>query len=289
MSRKRRQKESAYINNNTFLQYYKMLKQISVNSFKWLYMPSTVDKRYLEETLYRYGKALFFYDDVVGFVALPFVDGGEGLTLYDEPIKRIVNMSNGYHAERDFTNSVIIYQNSDHDNIDYIIRNFAYRLYEIQRSTDVNVKVQKFPLVLLCDEQQTLSLKNLYMQIDGNEPVIFGSKNLGSVLEDMKVLKTDAPFVADKLEILFHNVLNDALSFLGIENANSDKKERLVSDEVGSNYGFVEAQRNSFLNPRHFSVEKINDMFDLDIEVKFNSSLLSNVNRINVEEVKLNE
>ena len=118
------------------------------------------------------------------------------------------------------------------------------------------------------------------MQYDGNEPFIFGDKNLD--IEGIKSLDIGSPFVADKLQILKHQIWNEALTFLGIENSNQDKKERLVSDEVGSNYGNVEAQRNVMLNARRQAVKKINSMFGTDINVKFRSNLATMVNTENV-------
>ena len=86
----------------------------------------------------------------------------------------------------------------------------------------------------------------------------------------------------NKLQILKHQIWNEALTFCGIENSNADKKERLVSDEVGSNYGNIEAQRNVMLNARRQAVKKINKMFGTNIEVGFRSNLLTMVNQENV-------
>ena len=69
------------------------------------------------------------------------------------------------------------------------------------------------------------------MQYDGNEPFIFGDKDME--FDGIKCLKTDAPYVADNLQVLKHQIWNEALTFCGIENSNQDKKERLVADEVG--------------------------------------------------------
>jgi hypothetical protein len=157
---------------------------------------------------------------------------------------------------------------------------FAKRLYEIERSIDVNVKAQKTPVLVTASESQRLSMKQLYMQYDGNEPFIFGDKNLD--FEGMKAINTTAPFVADKLQVLKHQIWNEALTFCGIENSNQDKKERMVSDEVGGNYGNIEAQRNVMLNARRQACNKINNMFGTNIEVYFRSDLQTMVNVENV-------
>jgi len=56
---------------------------------------------------------------------------------------------------------------------------------------------------------------------------------------------------------------------LGLNNANQDKKERLVTDEVSANDEQVMASRNIHLKARKTAADKINKMFGLNINVKF--------------------
>ena len=85
----------------------------------------------------------------------------------------------------------------------------------------------------------------------------------------MTVLKTDAPFIADKLYTLKTQYWNEALTHLGISNINIQKKERLITDEVTRNQGGTIASRYSRLESRREAVEKINAMFGTDIEVNY--------------------
>ena len=89
------------------------------------------------------------------------------------------------------------------------------------------------------------------------------------MLEGLKVLKTDAPYVADKLYQLKSQYWNEALTYLGISNTNITKKERMISDEVMRNMGGVIASRYSRLESRRQAVKKINEMFGLEIEVNY--------------------
>lgn len=144
---------------------------------------------------------------------------------------------------------------------------YARRLYNLDRAIDVNANAQKTPVLIVCDQDQRLVMLNLYKEFDGNAPVIFGDKALD--LSALKILKTDAPYVADKLFELKNQTWNEALTRLGISNVSYQKRERLIKDEVNRSQGGVIASRFSRLNARKQAVEKINDMFDLDISVKF--------------------
>lgn len=291
MGRKKNRWHSAQINNQTYIDYYQRLMEFAINMFEWRNLPPTVDERFLELTLYEKGYCLYFNDEVVGNLALTCTIGGM-LDVYRIPTERRAFAVNGYNKICTSQDSVLIFNNYLHTPTILTIELFARRLYEIERTIDVNVKAQKTPTLVLASEQQRLTMKNLYMQYDGNEPFIFGDKDME--FEGIKCLKTDAPYVADKLQVLKHQIWNEALTFCGIENSNQDKKERLVADEVGSNYGNIEAQRNVMLNARRQAADKINRMFGTNIEVGFRSSLNTMVNSENVsretfEEVGENE
>lgn len=263
---KREKWESALLNNRTYLQYYNRLLELAINMYEWKNLPDSVDERFLEITLFSDGMAVFFRDDVLGELCLQCMIGGE-LDVYRIPIERTAYATNGYQARLNSQNSVIIFNNYTHTNSMLDVEMYARRLYEIERTIDVNVKSQKTPLIVRATENQRLTMKNLYMQYDGNEPFIFGDNNLD--MDAIKVLHTDAPYVADKLNILKRQIWNEALTYLGIENSNTEKKERLVSDEVNSNLGGVAAQRFCRLNARRKAAEQINKMFGLNIEVDF--------------------
>lgn len=264
---KREKWESALLNNRTYLQYYNRLLELAINMYEWKNLPDTVDERFLELTLFSDGMAVFFQDDGgLGYLCLQCMIGGE-LDVYRIPIDRTAYSTNGYQMHLNNQNSVIIFNNYTHTNSMLDVEMYARRLYEIERTIDVNVKAQKTPVLIRATENQRLTMKNLYMQYEGNEPFIFGDKQLD--MDGVKVLKTDAPYVADKLNILKRQIWNEALTYLGIENSNTEKRERLVSDEITSNLGGVVAQRFCRLNARRKAAEQINKMFGLNIQVDF--------------------
>ena len=258
--------ESAKKNNYSFRQHYNRLVELSVSMFDWKNVPDTIDVRFLELSLFGDGMAVFFKDEVLGFLALRCAIGGQ-LNVYRIPTRRRAYAANGYSKELDESNSVIIFNNFLHTNSVLDVEVFAQRLYNLDRTIDVNCNAQKTPVFIQCEENQRLTLKNLYMKYEGNEPFIFGDKNLNP--NSIKVLQTGAPYVADKLYQLKTQIYNEALTYLGISNVNIEKKERLLSDEVVRNQGGVMANRYSRLESRRQACEKINAMFGLNIEVDY--------------------
>lgn len=254
--------ESAINNNATYIQYYNRLTELSVSMFEWKNLPDTVDERFLELALFSMGMAVFFQDEVLGYLALRTTISG-GFNVYRIPIKRRAFADNGYNRELDIENSVIIYNNLIHTNSMLDVRLFAGKLADLDRTIQINARAQKTPVLIKCDENQRLTMLNLYKEYDGNAPVIYGDKALNA--NGLTVLKTDAPYNADKLYTLKTQVWNEALTYLGISNINSVKKERMITDEVTRNQGGVIASRYSRLESRRKACDQINKMFGLDI------------------------
>lgn len=259
--------DSATTNTLTYMQYLRRLMELSMSMFEWKNLPSTVDPRYIELRLFKTGSVVFFKDDVLGELCLDCIQQGN-FDVYGNPItRRAYSCYNNYQKVLDDKDSVIIWNNYLRTNSVIDIKLYAKRLWDLDRSVDVNAKAQKTPLLIQCNEKQRLSMKNLYMQYDGNTPVIFADNNID--INGIKVVSTQAPYVADKLYQLKNQIWNEALTYLGISNLNINKSERLITDEVLRSQGSTISSRYSRLESRREAVKKINEMFDLNIEVNY--------------------
>ena len=269
MSRRKKTnfEDSANTNTLTYMQYLRHLMELSISMFEWKNLPSTVDPRYIELRLFETGSVVFFKDDVLGELCLDCIQQGN-FDVYGNPItRRAYSYYNNYQKTLNDKNSVLIWNNYLRTNSVTDIQLYAKRLWDLDRSVDVNAKAQKTPLLIQCNEKQKLAMKNLYMQYDGNTPVIFADNNID--LNGVKVVSTQAPYVADKLYQLKNQIWNEALTYLGISNLNINKSERLITDEVLRSQGSTISSRYSRLECRRQAVEKINKMFSLDIEVNY--------------------
>lgn len=278
--------ESARYNNASFTQYYNRFVELAVSMFEWKNIPDSIDPRYLELCLFSDGKAVFFYDDVLGYLTLRCAIGGP-LSVYRIPINRRAYANNGYQKSLTDKDSVIIFNNFLHTNSMLDVEIFSRRLWNLDRTIDVNTNAQKTPILITCDETQRLTLKNVYMKYEGNEPAIFADKGIKA--DALNVLNTGAPYVADKLYTLKTQIYNEALTYLGISNINTTKKERLITDEVTRNQGGVMANRYSRLEARKQACGEINRMFGLNIDVEYRDdyNIIDVEKRIN--EVNVNE
>ena len=272
--------QSASFNNATFMQYYNRLVELAISMFEWKNLPETIDPRFLELALFGDGMAVFFEDKEIGYLALRAMIGGR-LNLYNIPTDRRAYASNGYNMPLTQDDSVIIWNNLMHTNSMLEVSNFSKRLWDLDRTIDVNAKAQKTPILIRCEESQRLTLKNLYKQYSGNEPVIYADKGLAA--KPIDVLNTDAPYVCDKLYELKTQIWNEALTYLGISNVSYQKKERLLQDEVQRNMGGTIASRYSRLEARRQAANEINKMFGLNIDVNFREDFSLDANKLEEE------
>lgn len=274
--------QSAKKNTKTYGFYLDRLTELSVSMFDWKNLPESIDSRFLEMVLFTNGSVVFFKDEDLDIsTGLPNnVDGGENGTylalpvamngrwnVYNIPMQRRAYASNGYQKDLNNNNSVIIYNNMIRTNSTEMCRLYAQRLWDLDCEIDVNARAQKTPVLIQCEEPQRMVMMNLYKEYDGNQPFIFGDKNLD--INSLKVLNTGAPYVADKLYQLKTEIWNEALTYLGISNVNYQKKERMITDEVLRNQGGTIASRYSRLEARRRACEEINKMFGLNIDVDY--------------------
>ena len=259
---------SANDNEWSAIYYLNRLTELAMAMFEWKNLPDTIDWRFLEYTLYYDGKALFFYEDgIKNYVITKCAMSGK-MNFYRVPNKRRAYADNGYQHNFTEKDSIVIFNNMLRLPSYSAMTFYARKLWEIDRVIDINIKAQKTPVLILANEDERLTMKNVYMQYDGNSPFIFGSKNMG-LKDNITVLKTDAPYLADKLMEQKNQIWNEAMTYLGISNVSYQKKERLISDEVTRSMGGTIASRQSRLEMRKEACDQINKMFGLNIDVDY--------------------
>jgi hypothetical protein len=269
------------LNDLTYDDYLKRLEKIALSIFEWTDLPESMNQRWLERCLYYKGMAALLKDKNFGFINTGAVGGGY-INIYGIPTK--VNcFSNGYSEMRDVymgiekgivqdDKAILVMNNWDRVPTCSTIELFAMRLANIQRTIDLNIHAQKTPVLILTDDKQRLTVKNMYEQYDGNAPAIYGDKNILTA-DALKVLKTDAPYVADKLIEARRDTWNEALTFLGVSNLSEEKKERLIQAEANSNNEVINLNLQSYLAPRKEAARQFNEVFGTKIDVKVRSDL----------------
>lgn len=287
--------ESAILNKDTYDFYLDFFRKIATSLFEWINLPSTMNAEYLEECLFYFGMASILKTEKYGFINTKCSSNGDiniyglptKLNCYSYSFQTSRNIYTGVPNNNEYGECILVKNNIDMLPTFVGLDIFCRRLYEADRVCDVNIKAQKTPVLLVADDTSRLMMQNLYKEYDGNSPFIFGDKKQLSP-DIIRSIKTDAPFVADKIMEYKKQVLNEALTFLGINNIQLEKKERLITEEASSNNELINLNLQSYLMCRQKACKEFNEKYgyagtDKEINVRVRSDLhnvIKNANSI---------
>lgn len=275
------------------------IAELAVNRFAWKNLPDSIDARFVEVSLLTNGMVVWYWDE--GFDKLLAVKASSSgyVNFQDQPTSFTVigpgSRINGLELSGKSYMSKTIGAyipsvHADKPNRDRrgipmwpnyfrqpeldIIGIYASRLATIERTLEINSKNARRTKILKTTADTQLSTINANRQIDeGIEAIqVTGALRDTDFVEalDLGIL----PDQYDKLSILRTRWWNECMGLLGIDNANQDKKERLVAAEVGANDSQTDSMRFVNLNARRQALEQINEVFkdklDAPIEVDFN-------------------
>lgn len=276
-------RDAILMNNATYVDYLERMKKVCLSLFEWKNLPPSMNARFLEMCLYYQGQAALFYDSEYGYINSMACDGGY-INIYGLPTeiqcysyrfnqrRTLYTVDTGEEKDKE---CILVLNNYERIPTSSTIELFAKRLADAQRTADVNIKNQKTAALLLCDQKQYFTLKKMYEEYDGNTPAIFADKNLITP-DAIRSIKTEAPFIADKIMDYKREIWNEFLTTLGISNL-SEKRERMISNEVDSNNELVNLNLQSLLIPRKEACKQFNEKYglagDKAIDVKVRSDL----------------
>lgn len=281
-------KDSAIINDETYYDFLYRFRRIALSMFEWINLPESMNERFLELCLYYTGQASLLKTKKYGFINTKCTSDGD-LNIYGLPSslhcfsydfqesRTLYTGLNKVNEFKDEEEAILVMNNIDRLPTCGAMELFAWRLYLAQRTIDVNISSQRFPIMVVGTNEQRLMLENLYSQYDGNQPFIFGNKK--QLTEDvLKSINTQAPYVTDKISEYKKEIFNEALTFLGINNMSIHKKERLTENESDENNELVNLNLQAMLQPRLEACRQFNEKFgltgtDKEISVRVRSDL----------------
>ena len=256
-------------NNLTFSYYYYKLMLISRALFDWSDLPNNMDERWIEKYLFTSGKCIFYKDPIMGYMVAGLAQQGS-INCYGDPTDVYPVAENYVYAGPKLVNgeNCYIIRNNDLMLPTFpTVRMYSLKLTNIDRAIDVNIEATKTPILVRCSDRQRLSLKNAINQRRDNEPVIW-SVDGAEIKDQVSTLETNAPVVFPQLQTQKHMILNEFFTDIGINNANMDKRERMVANEVEANNEQVKAFEDVMLKVREEACKNINRLFGLNISVK---------------------
>lgn len=249
--------------NKWRLHYEQYLLTLATQLFKWKGLPNSVDARYIEMILHTRGQLAFYKDPLQGYIAVGGSQSG-AVNHYELPLAFQATAPNynkylklyTYQKTIDDTLAVLIRNNDFSQPTTETIFLFAEELSQLKVTQRINVLTARAPFAFRTTSANELSVKNLFNDIQRGAPAILVDKSLN--LDDIQVLDLKTPLILDILNTHRISLWNEIMTFLGIDNANIEKKERLITDEVTANSDQVSNSSNTMLKTRQDAAEIIN-------------------------------
>lgn len=256
---------------------YERFRLLMLNQFKWTGLDElNIQERHLESYLFDNGYALFFEDKLNGKLCLPCYGAGKQNVYGDYLRYRATGFNYTYEVSAE--DSVLIENNKLRMPTSKAVAFFASRLYELIRTMDTNVAQLKLQTLFTATDKNALTVKKIIDDIEANNWAIVIDSGLQAE-EIVKAIPTGVKCLTAELTDRYNAVMNEALTYFGINNSNTDKRERLITDEANANNQLIDSCAQMFLESRERACEEINKKFGLSLSVELRNKR---------EEVELN-
>lgn len=258
--------------------YLHLLMELALNRFSWRGLPPTVDERWLEICLCEYGCALFFEDKRIGRFLVTQAGYQGRLNVYNNPTRfEPVGVNYHYRQLKAGSECIPIWDNRMRVGFKPTLWQYARRLADIDKAYDVNLESLKLPTIITADPRTKLTVQNMLQQRQDGQDYILGFDSLDPA-SMFQPWPNTTPYLLDKFIQQKAQVTNEVLGYLGIQSSGTEKKERLISDEVAQANEKVDVFRLSFLKARQTAATEINRLWpQLNVWVEYADAQSSGV------------
>lgn len=268
------QPSTVHVHDNALSRYFKrylLMQAISV--FKWK-IPKTWDYDYFIYVLFCVGHIAVINTDKFGVIPQQCYLSGYGV-YYQPTIAGIANpLLSGIKELRIGVQTELIKLNPDYCGILDLINYYGDLMALAAETSGTNLLNCKLAYLFAAGNKAAAeTFKKLYDQVASGEPCAVYDKSL--LDEDGKL---NLQFFNQNLKNTYiaGDVMNDLkkiersfLTRIGIPNSNTEKRERLITDEVNSNDVETKSLCSLWLETMQDGCMRVNEMFDLDISVDF--------------------
>lgn len=285
-------------NEFNFSLWLSRLHDVCLTVFKWegLPFPEPIYKDvelYLNEILY-WGKQAAFFQIMDGSTEASKLLGYKPIIATVVPSDKITWCGVSYHYtlqtktttfHGDKDNVAVCRPTPVNRSLAMICEHYATLLCQCDMSMRVNLINQNTPAIIQSPPGQELTYANMFEQVAGYKPVVYGREGLLESKDGIFAYRTLQPavYVADKLEMLKHDLLNDFYNELGISAKSIEKRAQLISDELNIDFSSNSVSKNIFMDVRKDFCDQIKALYDIDVRCVYNVDVLDATRDVQTE------
>lgn len=262
-------------NTALFLHYGEYLFKKALSVLEFTNLPSWWAENYFKYVLFGYGYLAVFKDPAYGPIPQN-CSLSDNRTIFYQPkrvlianpaLDRSIELEVGEDCE-------ILKLQPDYDSIIPLVSMYADLLAVSVETLSINMLNSKVSLVFFAQNKAMAeTFKKMYDQISSGQPFTIVDKNIldedGQKSWDFFINNVGQNYIVDRVLNDMQTIEDQFNTIVGIPNANTQKRERLITSEVASNDVETRCMVDVWLNEIRNDLKKINRMFNLNIGVRY--------------------
>lgn len=223
------------------------------------------ENKFLLEQLYLTGTVALLKDDITNITIVSKYTA-YSYNQYRYPYR--INLIGDYEGRlKGYVNNeeaVVLYATYTREPVRALISQLIDKLSYIDIIAHNNLLLQNIPFLLTIDDdskQNGADLLNRILNLD-----IAVIQKITSTAR-VSAYNLNAPYLLDKLNDYKNAVIGEVLTILGINNNQTEKRERLVVDEVNANNEFIDTYYNLYYDNIQSGLDKFNELFSDNLRI----------------------
>ena len=265
------------LNNTSYFYYYDKLMKMIYTIFKFDNVPPYWNMPYFKEKLFNRG-VLAVVDTSAG--VLPLECSYDGINIWGMPVYfNINNVVLGNLRGKIGEDGELIYFSvveNTYKSMVQLVDRYASLLANIDGSLNTTLINSRMAQVFEASSNSQLKvMEKVYDQISNGKPAVFVRKNGEEPFEHAIFNNVKNTYIGNDLIITKQSIFNEFKSEIGINNSNTQKKERLITSEVENNKEELNSNIYEWYYNLSDCINKVNAMFNLNISVSFNENVVN--------------
>lgn len=282
-----RSPSTVHCRNTALVEYYtRYLFQKVISVFEFEGLPEEWADNYFKYVLFGYGVIAVIYTDKYGVICQDC--GLSGFDVFYQPTRCIIANPHlpGLKEFKIHENCEIIKLQPDYGSVMDLVTTYADLMALALETTGANLLNSKLSYVFFAENKTAAeSFKKLYDRVASGEPMAVIDKNLlmedGTPAWQIFTQNVGQNYITDRLLNDMKTLEDQFNTVIGVPNANTQKRERMITDEVNANNVDTQCRVNLWLETMNKDIEQVNRMFGTDIKVKYRYDDLTKVVEVN--------
>lgn len=282
-----RSPSTVHCRNTALVEYYtRYLFQKVISVFEFEGLPEEWADNYFKYVLFGYGVIAVIYTDKYGVICQDC--GLSGFDVFYQPTRCIIANPHlpGLKEFKIHENCEIIKLQPDYGSVMDLVTTYADLMALALETAGANLLNSKLSYVFFAENKTAAeSFKKLYDKLASGEPMAVIDKNLlredGRPAWDIFTQNVGQNYITDRLLNDMKTLEDQFNTVIGVPNANTQKRERMIMDEVNANNVDTQCRVNLWLETMNKDIEQVNKMFGTDIKVKYRYDDITKVVEIN--------